>query len=1217
MRAVRITLLVFVWGAVLVILSASASASSVVKDLDQVEGIERLKGPESARRLLKKNGFAVVPRHYRQIFSPYVQESLPAFVTTDSIHRTFHVIFEEQLKKVENQFLDDVQQLTEIMLRDLRSRAESDRMTAQERKSAQIAVQYFQVGKALLEGRTASQLRESGEVSDVVVREVELIMGQQGKAASPLFDYPDSPYFAYRLDYSQFKPRGFYTETASLRRYFRAMTWYGNCAFRLVSDRETRVAILITKALQRHPEALKRWKKMDRIYSYLLAEPDDLTPLQYADVLSQMEGKSSSQRLERFRKLAEELPDPGVNSMVIPPGLMPRWRELSKGMRLFGKRYTPDAETFMHLTYPEVPKRWFPSGLDIMAVMGSQRARTLQEKIGATGKAGYEEGFEESREMFGELMEQENPSHYVHTMKLTQTLLDGPNADDLPFMKTLAYRDKNLMTALAAWTSLRHAWMLHAKQSVTYAGGRMMPPTGRVEPNFEFYERMHRLVQHTLQVLEPIEGIDRQRLRRLDRLVQDIERIGRKQVKGKPLGREEKRVLQDYGPTIAKLAYFEGSSYSVERNLPWMALVADVFTEHFTGKCLEEAVGAAMPIYVIVPQDGKRWLMVGGVYSYYEFKRPISQRLTDEKWRQMVESGNTPPRPEWTSSFVAGYGATSLTERVRCGECVPAAQYVNSPDFTEFLRKAIKPGGTLEGKSNPDWAVKMYRIKAGEDAVPTMLDYLSEGWKPEQKEFQKAMRRRLRDIELMQFRLNPRARGAAAALLHTARVKHLPELEKIATQKTGEVAGAAVTIIASMRKKQAESCLVRVARRGGGTRSMALARLRQHGSLDIIPDLLDIYANLKSSHGRGLVEGLARMVTEGRPESRWRWPADVSAERAAKLRKKVEAVVRDALKPGGSRSLLDGAVSAAATLGLQNQVSRILEIYAEHPHLHGLVRSLHRLGGEEAVEALLLISYVEEHRFAFGSDLNRVVEALGETGKCARARVTARLLEIGQSELRRTEQSRDRIRQAVLRALQKLYPENPLPEGHVRNEKLSARLVSFRDYLREEGLLRDEILDTEERIRIGEILLNHAPSSLRHNEPSQAVAHATACISILERADDQAAELKKKAHKRLLEWTGVELKELAERLRWYADDHGNYPAPDTSLKQVLGDDYEFDPGRLTDEGYYVDAWSNRYRLRRPSGGSPLLYSCGPNGKDEQGQGDDVMVQLPRPQANKR
>jgi hypothetical protein len=31
----------------------------------------------------------------------------------------------------------------------------------------------------------------------------------------------------------------------------------------------------------------------------------------------------------------------------------------------------------------------------------------------------------------------------------------------------------------------------------------------------------------------------------------------------------------------------------------------------------------------------------------------MEERLTDEKWREMLSLGNEPPRPEWIDSYVA------------------------------------------------------------------------------------------------------------------------------------------------------------------------------------------------------------------------------------------------------------------------------------------------------------------------------------------------------------------------------------------------------------------------------------------------------------------------------------------------------------------------------------------------------------------------------------
>ncbi|WP_409376123.1 DUF3160 domain-containing protein [Candidatus Sordicultor fermentans] len=40
----------------------------------------------------------------------------------------------------------------------------------------------------------------------------------------------------------------------------------------------------------------------------------------------------------------------------------------------------------------------------------------------------------------------------------------------------------------------------------------------------------------------------------------------------------------------------------------------------------------------------------GPVFSYYEFKQPMNERLTDEVWREILNN-NSPPQPDWTKSF--------------------------------------------------------------------------------------------------------------------------------------------------------------------------------------------------------------------------------------------------------------------------------------------------------------------------------------------------------------------------------------------------------------------------------------------------------------------------------------------------------------------------------------------------------------------------------------
>ena len=49
--------------------------------------------------------------------------------------------------------------------------------------------------------------------------------------------------------------------------------------------------------------------------------------------------------------------------------------------------------------------------------------------------------------------------------------------------------------------------------------------------------------------------------------------------------------------------------------------------------------------------DGNIEAAIGPVLSYYEFTWPMSDRLTDEAWREMLANGE-PERPSWTEMFL-------------------------------------------------------------------------------------------------------------------------------------------------------------------------------------------------------------------------------------------------------------------------------------------------------------------------------------------------------------------------------------------------------------------------------------------------------------------------------------------------------------------------------------------------------------------------------------
>ncbi len=123
-------------------------------------------------------------------------------------------------------------------------------------------------------------------------------------------------------------------------------------------------------------------------------------------------------------------------------------------------------------------------------------------------------------------------------------------------------------------------------------------------------------------------------------------RFPKKELENKELTEEDKFFIFSFGETLEITGGLDEESTKT-------TLVADVHTEPNNKLVLEEGTGYVdMAIVAYKVPDGRVFLAAGPVMSYYEFKQPMEERLTDEKWREMLEA-NPPERPEWVSRYRA------------------------------------------------------------------------------------------------------------------------------------------------------------------------------------------------------------------------------------------------------------------------------------------------------------------------------------------------------------------------------------------------------------------------------------------------------------------------------------------------------------------------------------------------------------------------------------
>jgi len=218
-------------------------------------------------------------------------------------------------------------------------------------------------------------------------------------------------------------------------------------------------------------------------------------------------------------------------------------------------------------------------------------------------------------------------------------------------MRSAAWEDKSLNTALSSWAQLRHDTILYAKQP--YAGKVSIPPeqpdVGYVEPIPAVYHRLQMLANATLNGLKSLNLLSpsqEENLTKLLSLLQTLREISVKELRGQPLDEQERRALKGFGHTVEQLLG------GLKERTKDPRIVADVFTDPNSNSVLEVATGYFDQIIVVYKTAaGELFAGFGATMSYYEFAWPQTDRLTDEQWQSTLERSQAPMPLEWTESY--------------------------------------------------------------------------------------------------------------------------------------------------------------------------------------------------------------------------------------------------------------------------------------------------------------------------------------------------------------------------------------------------------------------------------------------------------------------------------------------------------------------------------------------------------------------------------------
>lgn len=619
---------------------------------------------------LGEEGFAIVPARHAQLFQVYEENDyreFPNFVTTDLYLQLYHLYIDCMLRELEMyQFFHTIVSYNDDMVEAMKKLYQkTENGTALERATAHN-LRFFTIADVLFRGMKSYD----ANTDQLIAEEVDKAIKATDDFSNFMADYKN-----VMFGYSLFRPRGHYTRNYVLEEYFRGMMWLQSVPFGMDNDDEVNAAVIIAYTMMNNPEIQQKYDKINKIITYMMGQPDNLSIIQVIDELKKINRPmedllNDKQAMSKLKKDLEEIGNKATR-------IRPKYERTSHNkINVMPQRYQPDAEVLQEMVdYDNKPTlRATPKGLDFMAAMGVSAAEQILKEEQTPWKD-YDNHLKAMKKRMGEINWDETIcTRWMNTLKVLNVWSgDKNNQKQLPyFMLNPEWSKKDLNAALASWAELKHDAILYAKQPMGAECGGGGPPEpivkGYVEPNVGFWKKAIELLDNTEKLLKEQDMLTdkiKDATQRIREEAQFLLNISEKELAGKELSEEEYGQIECIGATFENISldlvrekdqYLMGWS-DVQGADKKVALVADVYTANADNNpdksILFEAVGEADEIYVVVEIGGYLYLTRGSVLSYREFIQPIDQpRLTDEEWQEQLEKNARKGVPEWMKRII-------------------------------------------------------------------------------------------------------------------------------------------------------------------------------------------------------------------------------------------------------------------------------------------------------------------------------------------------------------------------------------------------------------------------------------------------------------------------------------------------------------------------------------------------------------------------------------
>jgi len=594
---------------------------------------------------------------------------LPVYVTADAILEAVHRSYDDILLAIERFYLRS--RLTSLLAAMHARVPEIEDPAA--RRDADL---YLAVARAFLSHEPVGPVAgaSGAEIDELVNAATE----HEGSARVDLFGVERE------MDFSQFEPRGHYTEP-DMAQYFRAMTWLGRIDFRILETQPDGGVVFRRRQLEgavalrqlMGDAELAQWQQIDAVIGAFVGEPDGMAPGDVDTLFAHLDAPVSG-GIASFDDqtltdaiYAEDLGRQQILSHIMrrdprAEGTLP----LHRSFFFFPQRYVLDSHVLSNVVWDRVEaQRMMPDPLDVAyAALGNdQAAGLLEQELVRYEYAGNLEGARVIAEEHGDAYWESNLyNRWMSALRALSPSDDG-FAEGLPaVMRTDAWGRRLLNTQLASWSELRHDTILYAKQSYT-TGAACAFPDAYVDPYPELWAAIAGFAAHAREVTAPFDsggagGVSTY-FEGLQSVAEQLQDMSERELRGEPFTAEQLAWVNQavsivpYGCDGEEEAtgwygalHFEAPSSAEED-----PVVADVHTQPtdeggaLVGRVLHVGTGRPRMMVVTVDTcDGPR-AYVGPVSTFHQRVTEDFERYTDDEWSEIVQRGEL-SAPEWAGS---------------------------------------------------------------------------------------------------------------------------------------------------------------------------------------------------------------------------------------------------------------------------------------------------------------------------------------------------------------------------------------------------------------------------------------------------------------------------------------------------------------------------------------------------------------------------------------